>query len=41
MRWQNLKSVNTTNIAGAKNEPEGFAAWALKNGAVDQPNAEQ
>jgi hypothetical protein len=23
------------NIAGIKNAPEGFSAWALKNGAVE------
>ena len=32
--WQKIKSVRKTNVAGAKNLPDGFLAWALKNGAV-------
>jgi len=34
IEWQHIKSVKKTNLAGVKNAPEGFLAWALKNGAV-------
>ncbi len=27
------------NIAGVRNAPAGFVDWALKNGAVNQPDA--
>jgi len=37
IQWKKLKKVTTANIAGAKNAPEGFVDWALKNGAVVQP----
>ena len=40
-KWQRLKSVNTLNISGVRNAPAGFIEWALKNGAVDKPDAEQ
>jgi uncharacterized protein YjbI with pentapeptide repeats len=33
-QWQQLKNIRMANIAGAKNAPAGFVAWALKNGAV-------
>ncbi|HUH61702.1 MAG TPA: pentapeptide repeat-containing protein [Terracidiphilus sp.] len=41
IQWQRVKSVQRANIAGLKNAPAGFAAWALKNGAVDRPDAQQ
>jgi len=41
IEWQHLKSITTANIAGVRNAPAGFVEWALKNGAVDQPNAEE
>ena len=34
IQWQHIKSVKKTNLAGAKNAPEGFLPWALHNGAV-------
>jgi Pentapeptide repeats (8 copies) len=34
IRWQKIKSIDEANIAGVKNAPEGFVAWALKQGAV-------
>jgi hypothetical protein len=37
--WSRLKSVKGANIAAARNVPAGFAEWALKNGAVDTPDA--
>jgi hypothetical protein len=39
IEWQHLKSVAGANIAGVRNAPEGFADWAMKNGAIDQPQA--
>jgi pentapeptide repeat protein len=41
IQWQHLKSIAGANIAGIRNAPQGFVAWAMKNGAVDQPNADQ
>jgi len=32
--WARLKSVKGANIAGIRNAPAGFEAWALKNGAT-------
>ena len=33
-QWTHIANVKTANIAGVRNAPEGFVAWALKNGAV-------
>src|SRR5271168_3266830 len=33
-QWKGIKSVKAAIIAGVSNAPEGFVAWALKNGAV-------
>lgn len=41
IQWQHLKSVKMANVAGVRNAPAGFVEWALKNGAVDQPNADE
>ncbi|MGB6687139.1 MAG: pentapeptide repeat-containing protein [Terracidiphilus sp.] len=41
IQWQRLKSIQRANIAGLKNAPAGFAEWALKNGAVDNPGAQE
>jgi hypothetical protein len=38
-RWEHVRSVMKANIAGVKNAPAGFAAWALAHGAIDDPNA--
>lgn len=40
VQWRNVKSMARTNIAGVRNAPAGFVDWALKNGAVSQPNAD-
>src|SRR5260221_10296318 len=32
--WQHIATIKGANVAGVKNAPEGFVAWALKNGAV-------
>ena len=34
-RWQGIGNIKGANIAGAKNAPAGFVAWALKNGAIE------
>ncbi|MGA8731783.1 MAG: pentapeptide repeat-containing protein [Terracidiphilus sp.] len=41
IEWQHIKSIAAANIAGVRNAPLGFVDWALKHGAVDQPNAEE
>ena len=32
--WREIKSIQLANIYGVRNPPEGFEAWARKNGAV-------
>jgi hypothetical protein len=32
--WQHLASIRGANIAGVRNPPQGFVAWALRSGAV-------
>jgi len=34
LRWQQIRSMKTTNLAGVKNAPDGFLQWALKQGAI-------
>ncbi|MGA2420817.1 MAG: pentapeptide repeat-containing protein [Candidatus Acidiferrum sp.] len=36
VQWKDIASVKGANISGVKNAPEGFVAWALKNGAVEK-----
>jgi len=33
IEWSRIANIRGANIAGAKNAPEGFVAWAVKNGA--------
>ena len=33
--WQHIASIRSANIAGAKNAPDGFRDWALRNGAIE------
>ena len=40
-KWQLIRSLNGANIAGVKNPPAGFVAWALKNGAIDSATAHE
>ena len=37
VRWRQIKSMQGANIAGLKNAPQGFLAWALEHGALNQP----
>jgi hypothetical protein len=38
LQWQHIKSLQRANIGAVRNAPAGFAAWALSQGAVDNPN---
>jgi hypothetical protein len=40
IRWQKLKAVQSVNIYGALNAPEGFAEWAVRHGAISSPTEE-
>ena len=37
--WKQIAVIKSANIAGVKNAPAGFREWALKNGAIENPNA--
>src|SRR5579863_4326893 len=37
VKWQQIRSMQGTNIDGLKNSPQGFLAWALGHGAVNEP----
>ena len=37
VNWRHIKSIKGANIAGLGDAPEGFADWAMGNGAVNQP----
>ena len=39
--WQTIRSIKDANIAGVKNAPAGFVAWALSNGAIDRATAHE
>jgi len=39
--WRQIRSLRGANIAGLRNAPTGFREWALANGAVDRPTADQ
>ena len=34
LNWKGIKEVKLANLFGVKDAPEGFMAWAMKNGAV-------
>jgi hypothetical protein len=36
--WKHIKTLRMANIQGVRNAPEGFVAWALRNGAVQAPS---
>lgn len=40
IHWQGIKSLSAANIYGVKDAPDGFVAWALKNGAVETQSAD-
>jgi Pentapeptide repeats (8 copies) len=37
--WQQIAAIHGANIAGVRNAPAGFTAWALKNGATQSSPA--
>lgn len=37
--WQRMAAIHGANIAGVRNAPDGFTAWALHNGATQNPSA--
>jgi hypothetical protein len=37
VKWQQIKSMQGANIDGLRNAPQGFLAWALEHGAVNEP----
>jgi hypothetical protein len=41
IQWKSLRSITGANLAGAKNAPAEFIDWAMKNGAVNRPDADQ
>ena len=41
VRWKQIRSIKTANIEGVKTAPDGFIQWALQNGAIDSPSADE
>ncbi len=41
VQWKQIRSIKTANIAGVKAAPDGFIQWALQNGALDSPSADE
>jgi Pentapeptide repeats (8 copies) len=41
VQWKQIRSIKTANIAGVKAAPDGFIQWALQNGAIDSPSADE
>jgi Pentapeptide repeats (8 copies) len=41
VQWMEIRSIKMANIAGVKAAPDGFIRWALQNGAVDSPSADE
>ncbi|HZZ38312.1 MAG TPA: pentapeptide repeat-containing protein [Acidobacteriaceae bacterium] len=37
IRWEHIATIRNANLAGVRHPPTGFLAWALRNGAVQQP----
>ncbi len=38
IRWEGIKALARANIAGARNAPPNFIAWARENGAIEDQN---
>ena len=34
IKWKQIRSIKSANIAGVKGAPDGFLQWALQNGAI-------
>ena len=39
IRWREIRSLATTNVHGVKNAPDGFLAWAMQRGAINQESS--
>lgn len=39
--WERIKNITLANIHDIQDVPEGFREWALKNGAVEEPDNEK
>jgi hypothetical protein len=39
VQWRHIKSLKRANIGAIRNAPEGFVAWALSQGAIDDADA--
>ena len=38
--WHGIKAIDSCNVHGVRNAPEGFIAWALQHGAISVPSSE-
>jgi hypothetical protein len=38
--WQGIKAVDSANVYGVRNAPDGFMAWAKRHGARSTPSEE-
>jgi Pentapeptide repeats (8 copies) len=41
LRWQKIRAIDSANVYGVRNAPEGFVAWALQHGAISVRNDEE
>jgi hypothetical protein len=41
VKWRDIKTIKSANIAGVTSAPDGFVPWALQNGAVENAQAEE
>jgi uncharacterized protein YjbI with pentapeptide repeats len=41
LKWKEIRSIKSANIAGVKGAPEGFIQWALANGAVENAQTDE
>ena len=41
INWRDIKSLKKANVFGVKSAPEGFVAWAIKQGAIEVKDAPQ
>jgi hypothetical protein len=39
VKWKEIRSIKSANVAGVKSAPEGFIQWALQNGAIENADA--
>ena len=39
--WRNIKAIDSANVYGVKNAPEGFLPWAMQKGAISKPGGDE